>query len=68
LTRFSAPIFFERYPLSSSVAKLALLIRIQVIDKIVINRAAAPMLRIVAKVFTSLQKVEISFGSLETKY
>jgi hypothetical protein len=53
---------------SLSVAKLALFIRILVIDKIIINRAAAPMLRIVAKVFTSLQKEEISFGSLETKF
>lgn len=53
---------------SLSVAKLALLIRLLVIDKIIINRTVAPMLRIVVKLFTTLQKDEISFGSLETKY
>lgn len=53
---------------SLSVAKLALIIRLLVIDKIIINRTVAPMLRIVARVFTSLQKEDISFGSLETKY
>ena len=51
-----------------SVAKLALLIRLLVIDKIIINRTVAPVLRVVAKIFTTLQKDEISFGSLETKY
>jgi len=51
-----------------SVAKLALIIRLLVIDKIIINRTVAPMLRIVAKLFTTLQKEDISFGSLETKY
>lgn len=51
-----------------SVAKLALLVRLLVIDKIIINRTVAPMLRIVAKLFTTLQKEDISFGSLETKY
>ena len=53
---------------SLSVAKLALIIRLMVIDKIIINRTVAPMLRVVAKMFTTLQKDEISFGSLETKY
>lgn len=53
---------------SISVAKLALLIRLLVIDKIIINRTVAPMLRIVAKIFTTLQREEISFGSMETKY
>ena len=53
---------------SLSVAKLALLIRLLVVDKIVINRTAAPMLRVVTKVFTSLQKDSISFGNLETKF
>lgn len=53
---------------SLSVAKLALLIRLLVIDKIIINRTVAPMLRIAAKIFTTLQKEDISFGSLETKY
>ena len=53
---------------SLSVAKLAILIRLLVIDKIIINRTVAPMLRIVAKMFTTLQREEISFGSLEAKY
>jgi hypothetical protein len=53
---------------SLSVAKLAVLIRLLVADKIIINKSVAPMLRTVAKLFTTLQKDEISFGSLETKY
>lgn len=53
---------------SLSVAKLAVLIRLLVADKIIINKTVAPMLRTVSKLFTTLQKDEISFGSLETKY
>ena len=53
---------------SLSVAKLAVLLRLLVIDKIIINRTVAPMLRVVTKIFTTLQKDDISFGSLETKY
>ncbi|MBX2933913.1 MAG: hypothetical protein KF825_06685 [Ferruginibacter sp.] len=53
---------------SLSVAKLAVLIRLLVVDKIIINKSVAPMLRTLAKMFTTLQKDEISFGSLETKY
>jgi hypothetical protein len=53
---------------SLSVAKLAVLIRLMVTDKIIINKTVAPMLRTVSKLFTTLQKDEISFGSLETKY
>ena len=53
---------------SLSVAKLAVLLRLLVIDKIIINRTVAPMLRLAAKIFTTLQKDIISFGSLETKY
>lgn len=51
-----------------SVAKLSLLIRLLVVDKIIINRTVAPMLRTVSKMFSTLQREEISFGSLETKY
>jgi len=51
-----------------SVAKLSLLIRILVVDKIIINRTIAPMLKTVSKMFSTLQREEISFGSLETKY
>jgi len=53
---------------SLSVAKLAVLIRLLVVDKIIINRTIAPMLKTVSKLFTTLQKDDISFGSLETKY
>lgn len=53
---------------SLSVAKLAVLIRLMVVDKIIINKSVAPMLRSAAKIFSTLQKDEISFGSLETKY
>lgn len=51
-----------------SVAKLSLLIRLLVVDKIIINRTVAPMLRTIAKTFTTLQREEVSVGSLETKY
>ena len=51
-----------------SVAKLAVLLRLLVVDKIIINRTVAPMLRVAAKIFTTLQTDDISFGSLETKY
>ena len=53
---------------SLSVAKLAVLIRLLVVDKIIINKSVAPMLRTITKLFTTLQKDEISFGSMETKY
>lgn len=53
---------------SLSVAKLAVLVRLLVVDKIIINKSVAPMLRTITKLFTTLQKDEISFGSLETKY
>jgi hypothetical protein len=53
---------------SLSVTKLAVVLRLLVIDKIIINRTVAPMLRVAAKMFTTLQADEISFGSLETKY
>lgn len=51
-----------------SVAKLAVLIRLLVTDKIIINQPVAPALRTIAKTFTTLMKDEISYGSLETKY
>lgn len=58
----------EKIHTTLSVAKLALLLRLLVVDKIIINRTVAPMLRVAAKIFTTLQKDDISFGSLETKY
>jgi hypothetical protein len=53
---------------SLSVAKLALIMRILVVDKIIINKKIVPMLRVAARTFTSLQKEDIASGSLETKY
>ena len=53
---------------SLSVAKLAVIIRLLVVDKITINRTVAPMLCIVVKTFSTIQKDEVSIGSLETKY
>ena len=58
----------EKINTSLSVAKLALIIRLLVVDKIIINRTVAPMLRVISRMVTTLQKDEISFGSLETKY
>jgi hypothetical protein len=58
----------EKIQTSLSVAKLAVIIRLLVLDKIIINRSVAPMLKIVAGVFTTLQRDTISFGSLESKY
>ena len=51
---------------SLSVAKLTLLIRLLVVDKIIINRTSTPMLRLVTKVFS--QKERISLNSLKTKF
>ncbi len=58
----------EKIHTSLSVAKLALLIKLMVIDKIITNRVVAHVLRIVIKTVTTLQKENIAFGSLETKY
>ncbi len=58
----------EKISTSLSVAKLALLIRLMVIDKIITNRVIAQMLRIVVRMFATLQTENIAFGSLETKY
>ena len=58
----------DKIQTSLTVAKLAVIVRLLVVDKIIINRQIAPALRTVAKIFTTLQKDEISFGSLETKY
>jgi hypothetical protein len=51
-----------------SVAKLAVLLRLMTVDKIIINQPITAALRTASKVFSTLQKDEISFGSLETKY
>ena len=53
---------------SLSVAKLSVLLRLLVIDKIIIVRTVTQMLRVAAKIFTTLQKDDIFFGSLTNKY
>jgi hypothetical protein len=53
---------------SLSVAKLALLLRLMVIDKMIVNRVVAQVLRITVKTVTSVKRENIAFGSLETKY
>jgi hypothetical protein len=58
----------EKIQTSLSVAKLAVIIRLLVLDKIIINRSVAPMLRVAAGVFTTLQRDSISVGSLEAQY
>ncbi len=58
----------DKIQTSLSVAKLALLIRLMVADKIVTNRVVAQILRVIIKMFTTINKENISFGSLETKY
>jgi len=58
----------DKIQTSLSVAKLALLIRIMVADNIITNRVIAPILRTIVKIFTTLNRENISFGSLETKY
>jgi len=42
---------------SLSVAKLAVIIRLLVVDKIIINRTVAPMLRIVGRTFSHLKRM-----------
>lgn len=58
----------EKIHTSLSVAKIALLIRLMILDKIITNRVVAHVLRIMCKTVTTLQKENISFGSIETKY
>jgi len=58
----------EKIQTCLSVAKLALLIRLMVMDKIIVNRVVAHVLRTIIRMFTTLNKENISFGSLETKY
>ena len=50
---------------SLSVAKLAVLLRLLVINKIIIVRTEAQMLRVAAKIFTTLQKDDIFLAALE---
>jgi hypothetical protein len=58
----------EKLHLSLSVAKIALLVRLMILDKVITNRVVAHVLRIMVKTVTAMQRENISFGSLETKY
>jgi hypothetical protein len=58
----------EKIQTSLSVAKVALLIRLMVLDKVITNRVVAHALRMVARTFATAHRENISFGSLETKY
>lgn len=58
----------EKIHTSLSVAKIALIMRLMILDKIITNRVVAHVLRIVVRMFTTLQRENISFGSIETKY
>ncbi len=53
---------------SLSVSKLALLIRLMVIDKIITNRVVAQVLRVVIRTVTTAQSENIGFSSFESKY
>jgi hypothetical protein len=58
----------DKIQTSLSVAKLALLLRLMVIDKMITNRVVAQVLRIIVKTVATPQAENIAFGSLETKY
>ena len=58
----------EKIQTSLSVAKVALLIRLMVLDKVITNRVVAHALRMVARTFATAHRENISYGSLETKY
>ncbi len=58
----------DKIQTSLSVTKLALLVKLMVIDKIITNRVVAQVLRIVIRTVTTAQTKNITFNSLETKY
>jgi hypothetical protein len=64
----SEPEVDDKIHTSLSVSKLALLIRIMVIDKVITNRIIAQTLRVLVRSATTLHSENISFGSIETKY
>ncbi len=53
---------------SLSVSKLALLVRLMVIDKIITNRTVAQVLRLISRTFATSQSDNIGFSSFESKY
>jgi dsDNA-binding SOS-regulon protein len=58
----------DKIQTSLSVSKLALLIRLMVIDKVITNQVVTVLLRIVVRTVSTLHAENIAFGSLETKY
>ncbi|HEX8357208.1 MAG TPA: hypothetical protein VF610_07355 [Segetibacter sp.] len=53
---------------SLSVSKLALLVRLMVIDKVITNRVVAQVLRVVIRTVATSQSENIGFSSFESKY
>lgn len=58
----------DKIQTSLSVAKLALLVRIMVIDKVITNRVVAHVLRVVIRMVATSQSENIGFSSFESKY
>jgi hypothetical protein len=58
----------DKVQTSLSVSKLALLIRLMVIDKVITNRVVAQVLRVVIRTVASSQSENIGFSSFESKY
>jgi hypothetical protein len=70
---FSVPVRTEsetddKIQTSLSVSKLALLVRLMVIDKIITNRVVAQVLRVVIRTVATSQVENIGFSSFESKY
>jgi hypothetical protein len=70
---FSVPVRTEsgtddKIQTSLSVSKLALLVRLMVIDKIITNRVVAQVLRVVIRTVATSQAENIGFSSFESKY
>lgn len=58
----------DKIQTSLSVSKLALLVRLMVIDKVITNRVVAQVLRILIKTVATAQSENIGFSSFESKY
>jgi hypothetical protein len=58
----------DKIQTSLSVSKLALLVRLMVIDKVITNRVVAQVLRVVIRTVATTQAVNIGFSSFESKY
>ena len=53
---------------SLSVSKLALLVKLMVVDKVITNRVVAQVLRVVIRTVAASQSENIGFSSFESKY